>query len=110
MRKKKNLHTSFIKFLLEKYNNETQKLPHQLPDEETTEEPQNKKHIRKLYEIEDDEVETDDEVEEPTDDEVETDDEIIDELLNEYRLLMKQKRRMKKTNENRFHNRMRRKK
>ncbi len=104
MKKKKNLHTSFIKFLLEKYNNETQ----QLPDDEV-EEPSNKKHLRKLYEIEDEEP-TDDEVEEPTDDEVATDDEIIDELLNEYRLLMKHKRRLKKTNEKRIPYRMRIKK
>ena len=106
MKKRKNLHTSFIKFLLEKYNDETQ----QLPDEET-ETPQNKNHLRKLYEIEDEEPTDDEPIEnEPTDDEVETDDEIIDELLNEYRLLMKQKRQLKQTNERRFHTRLRRKK
>jgi hypothetical protein len=88
MRKNKNLHTSFIKFLLEKYSDDTQRLP---DDEEEV--PNNKKHLRRLEE---------DEIEEPIDDEpIDSDDEIIDKLLNEY------KRLKKKHENNKIHNRRR---
>jgi hypothetical protein len=94
MKKKKNLHTSFIKFLLEKYTDETQRLPQQEPEDEV--EPTRMK-VRKMNELEDEE-----EPQEPLPDE---DDEggvdEIQELLNEYK-------RLKKRNENnRLYNRRR---
>ena len=83
MKKRKFLHTDFIKFILEKYSEEGQELPDEdeveFPDEENTDELRKKK-IKKLNEFEDEE--------EPVDDE-ESDDEIIDELLNEYKRLKK---------------------
>lgn len=82
---KKNLHTSFIKFLLEKYTDETQRLPQQEPEDE--EEPTQKK-IRKMNEIEDEE-----EPQEPLPDEDEEGGDEIQELLNEYK-------RLRKRNEN----------
>ena len=94
MKNKKNLHTSFIKFLLEKYTDETQRLPQQEPEDEV--EPTRMK-VRKMNELEDEE-----EPQEPLPDE---DDEggvdEIQELLNEYK-------RLKKRNENnRLYNRRR---
>jgi len=94
MKNKKNLHTSFIKFLLEKYTDETQRLPQQEPEDEV--EPTRMK-VRKMNELEDEE-----EPQEPLPDE---DDEggvdEIQELLNEYK-------RLKKKNENnRLYNRRR---
>jgi hypothetical protein len=80
MKKRKFLHTDFIKFILEKYSAQGQSLPDdevEFPDEENPDELRRKK-VRKLNEFEDDE--------EPIDDE-ESDDEIIDELLNEYKRL-----------------------
>ena len=84
MKMKKNLHTSFIKFLLEKYTDETQRLPQQEPEDE---EPTQKK-IRKMNEIEDEE-----EPQEPLPDEDEEGGDEIQELLNEYK-------RLRKRNEN----------
>jgi hypothetical protein len=82
MKKRKFLHTDFIKFILEKYSEQGQDLPDEdeveFPDEENPDELRKKK-VKKLNEFED---------EEPIDDE-ESDDEIIDELLNEYKRLKK---------------------
>jgi hypothetical protein len=98
MKKKKNLHTSFIKFLLEKYTDETQRLP----EEETEANSLRRNKVRRL---EEDEIEVpidnDDEIiddEEPID----SDDEIIDELLNEY------KRLKRKHGNNKIYNRRKR--
>ena len=90
---KKNLHTSFIKFLLEKYAkpDELQRLPQQEPEEEGEEPKQKLKKIKEL-DGEDEPL--------PVDDEVVEDE--IQELLNEYK-------KLKQRNENyRVYNRRRR--
>lgn len=92
MKKKKHLHTNFIKFIVEKYNTEIQELP-----EEETNYP-DEKLVDEFDEImgygENDEVQ--DEEETP-----ENDDENIDDLIKEYRSLAKKYKR--KTNGN-IHN------
>jgi hypothetical protein len=89
---KKNLHTSFIKFLLEKYAkpDESQRLPQQEPEEE--EEPKQK--LRKIKELDSEDEPL------PVDDEVVEDE--IQELLNEYKKLKQ------RSENNRIHNRRRR--
>ena len=74
MKKKKHLHTNFIKFIVEKYNKEIQ----ELPEEETN--LSNKKLSDDF-----DKIINGDEVQ----DELENDDENIDDLIKEYRLLEK---------------------
>lgn len=89
---KKNLHTSFIKFLLEKYakSDEPQRLPQQKPEEEEEEETK----LKKIKELDGDDEPL------PVEDEVVEDE--IQELLNEYK-------KLKKRNENyRVYNRGRR--
>lgn len=79
MKKKKHLHTNFIKFIVEKYNKEIQ----ELPEEETN---LSNKNLSDEFDriINDDEVQ--DEVQNELDDD---DDENIDDLIKEYRLLEK---------------------
>lgn len=75
MIKKKNLHTSFIKFLIEKYADETQKLP-QRETQSEEEEPKKEDDI--------------DLTEEPKEPNSEEEEEVVDEmekLLNEYKRL-----------------------
>jgi hypothetical protein len=93
MRKRQHLQTDFIKFIVEKYSNEGQDLPDD-ERESPEDEPVEKKKIRKMNELEDEE--------EVDDDEVTVDDELIDELLNEY------KRLKKKYENNRVYNRRKR--
>ena len=80
MKKKKHLHTNFIRFILEKYSQE-------LPDEETN--VSNKKLEDEFDEIingkEVKKEEVQDEIENDDDD----DDENIDDLVKEYQLLEK---------------------
>jgi hypothetical protein len=78
MKKKKHLHTNFIKFIVEKYNREIQELP-----EEETNLPDNK------LSDEFDRIINGDEVQDEVQDEPENDDENIDDLIEEYRLLEK---------------------
>ena len=80
MKQRKHLQTDFIKFIIEKYSNEGQDLPED-EIEEPSDDIETKRKIRKMNELEDDEVETE---EEPSED-----DKIIDELLNEYKRLKK---------------------
>lgn len=87
-KKRRHLHTDFIRFILEKYSNEGQDLPEDeipIPDDDESEDPELRKNrkIKLLKEL-DDEVQGQDE-EEPQSDE--KGDEIIDELLNEYKRL-----------------------
>ena len=74
MKKKKHLHTNFIKFIVEKYNSEIQELP-----EEETNIPDNKLSDEFDNIINSDEVQ----------DEPENDEETIDDLIEEYKLLEK---------------------
>ena len=81
MKKKTHLQTSFIKFLIEKYESEIQ----ELPDEETN--IPNKKVVDDF-----DKIINGDEAQEEIQDEVEEepkDDENIEDLIKEYRLLEK---------------------
>lgn len=76
-KKRPHLHTTFLKYLLEKHN-ETQELP-----EEETNIPDNK------LSDEFDKIINGDEVQDEVQDETENDDENIDDLIEEYRLLEK---------------------
>lgn len=76
-KKRPHLHTTFLKYLLEK-NNEIQELP-----EEETNIPDNK------LSDEFDKIINGDEVQDEVQDEPENDDENIDDLIEEYRLLEK---------------------
>lgn len=79
MKKRKHLHTNFIKFLLEKYNKEIQ----ELPDEETN-------YSNKELSDEFDKIINGNEVQkDEIQDELENDDENIDDLVKEYQLLEK---------------------
>lgn len=82
MKKKKHLHTNFIKFIVEKYNKEIQ----ELPEEETN---LSNKNLSDEFDriINDDEVQ--DEVQDEIEDEIDNDDENIDDLIKEYRFLEK---------------------
>ncbi len=82
MKKKKHLHTNFIKFIVEKYNREIQ----ELPEEETN---LSNKNLSDEFDriINSDEVQ--DEVQDEAQNELENDDENIDDLIKEYRLLEK---------------------
>jgi hypothetical protein len=87
---KKNLHTSFIKFLLEKYSDESQRLPQQEPEDD------NETPLRYKNKVSKNNITEDEEIEEPLPDEEstpETDIDEIQELLNEYK-------RLKRKNEN----------
>ena len=86
MKMKKNLHTSFIKFLIEKYTDETEKEPQQEHEGKTKE----KENLIKMSEIEDEDEDEDNWLPLPDDDD-EVDN--IQELLKEYK-------RLKKKNEN----------
>jgi hypothetical protein len=89
---KKNLHTSFIKFLLEKYAKPDE--PQRLPEEEPEEELNQKEKLRKIKELDGEDEPL------PVDDEGVEDE--IQELLNEYK-------KLKRRNENnRVYNRRRR--
>lgn len=74
MKKKKHLQTSFLRFLLEKQNNELQ----ELPEEETN---LSNKNLSDEF----DRIINDDEVQ----DDIENDEENIDDLIKEYKLLEK---------------------
>jgi len=78
MKMKKNLHTSFIKFLIEKYTDETEKEPQQEHEGKT----KDKENLIKMSEIEDEEE--DDWLPLPDDDDEEDN---IQELLKEYKRL-----------------------
>jgi capsular polysaccharide biosynthesis protein len=78
MKKKKHLHTNFIKFIVEKYNKEIQ----ELPEEETN---LSNKNLSDEF----DRIINSDEVQDEVQDELENDDENIDDLIKEYRLLEK---------------------
>ena len=89
-KKRRHLHTDFIRFILEKYSNEGQDLPEDetpIPDEQSEDPELRKKRRVKLLRELDDEVQGQDEEEPQSDDE--ENDEIIDELLNEYKRLKK---------------------
>lgn len=88
MRKRKNLHTNFIKFILEKYSEQGQSLP----DDDEVDRPEGeaqpsklkkKISVRKMNEFDEEEIQDEEDIHEFEDDE------IIDELLNEYRKLKK---------------------
>lgn len=78
MKKKKYLHTNFIKFIVEKYDRDIQELP-----EEETNIPNQK------LSDEFDRIINGEEVQDEVQDELENDDENIDDLIEEYRLLEK---------------------
>ncbi|WP_166925024.1 hypothetical protein [Flavobacterium poyangense] len=75
MKIKKHLHTQFLKFIVEKYDKEIQKLP----EAEETKKP-NKKVIDNIDDI----LNYEDEIEAQDDNELD-DDENVDDLLKEYR-------------------------
>ncbi len=81
MKKKKHLHTNFIKFIVEKYNKEIQ----ELPEEETN---LSNKNLSDEFDriINNDEVQG--EVQDEVQDELENEND-IDDLIKEYRLLEK---------------------
>ncbi len=79
MKKKKHLHTNFIKFIVEKYNREIQ----ELPEEETN---LSNKNLSDEF----DSIINNDEVQDEVQDELDNDDdENIDDLIKEYRFLEK---------------------
>ena len=78
MKKKKHLQTSFLRFLLEKQNNEIQ----ELPEEETN---LSNKNLSDEF----DRIINGDEVQDEVQDEIENDEENIDNLIKEYKLLEK---------------------
>jgi hypothetical protein len=82
MKKKTHLQTSFIKFLLEKYEKELQ----ELPDEETN--IPNKKVVDDFDKIINGD-EAQEEIQDEVQEEPENDDENIEDLIKEYRLLEK---------------------
>jgi uncharacterized Zn finger protein (UPF0148 family) len=75
MKKRKNLHTSFIKFLLEKYSEEIRELPQQEPEDAIEQEPEDETPKKKQLEPSPDEE--DEEIDE------------IQELIKEYKRLEK---------------------
>jgi hypothetical protein len=88
MKKKKHLHTNFIKFLLERHLEDPDvddEIEQPIPDEEL-EDFKNRKS-KKLNEFEDDDEELP--IEEPQQEE-EDDEDTINQLLTEYRKLKKQ--------------------
>src|ERR1035437_7297931 len=97
--KRNHIQTDFIKFIFETYSKDGQRLPEEeeeieIPDEENeTPQLRIKKKLKKLNELEDDEIQDE---EEPTEEE-------IDELVNEYN-----KRLKKKYENNRLPNRRKR--
>lgn len=89
MKKKKHLHTNFIKFLLERHLEDPDvddEIERPIPDEELDE--LQLKKSRKLNEFEDEEEELP--FEEPQQDEEDKDEDTIDQLLIEYRKLKRQ--------------------
>ena len=82
MKKKTHLQTSFIKFLIEKYESEIQ----ELPDEETN--IPNKKVVDDFDKIINGD-EAQEEIQDEVQEEPENDDENIEDLIKEYRLLEK---------------------
>lgn len=78
MKKKKHLQTSFLRFLLEKQNNELQ----ELPEEETN---LSNKNLSDEF----DRIINDDEVQDEIENNEENDEENIDNLIKEYKLLEK---------------------
>ena len=78
MKKKKHLQTSFLRFLLEKQNNELQ----ELPEEETN---LSNKNLSDEF----DRIINDDEVQDDLENDLENDEENIDDLIKEYKLLEK---------------------
>jgi hypothetical protein len=78
MKKKKHLQTSFLRFLLEKQNNELQ----ELPEEETN---LSNKNLSDEF----DRIINDDEVQDEIENDEENDEENIDDLIKEYQLLEK---------------------
>ena len=78
MKKKKHLQTSFLRFLLEKQNNELQ----ELPEEETN---LSNKNLSDEF----DRIINDDEVQDEIENDEENDEENIDDLIKEYKLLEK---------------------
>jgi hypothetical protein len=89
MKKKKHLHTNFIKFLLERHLEDSDvddEIERPIPDEES-EELQLRKS-KKLNEFDDDDEELP--LEEPQQGEEDNDEDTIDQLLTEYRKLKRQ--------------------
>jgi len=89
MKKKKHLHTNFIKFLLERHLEDPDvddEIERPIPDEES-EELQLRKS-KKLNEFDDDDEELP--LEEPQQGEEDNDEDTIDQLLTEYRKLKRQ--------------------
>jgi hypothetical protein len=89
MKKKKHLHTNFIKFLLERHLEDSDvddEIERPIPDEES-EELQLRKS-KKLNEFDDDDEELP--LEEPQQGEEDNDEDTIDQLLTEYKKLKRQ--------------------